>query len=286
MKKINSLTLLPESADMISGIDIIGNIKKLFNSPIQAPGCLILFCIKGQCSITIHLTKYHLKENSIAIIFPNQYIHFEEKENQNSRFIFLGFSKRILKNPILFSNTIQYLPVFLGKQVIELKEDTATFFYDYFKTLIKANHINGLIQEQQIHLIFPLLLMLIRNSCNEAHTEQTLHYSRNQEIAKELTRIIIENYQSERNISFYAEKMHLSPQHLSTTIKKTTGKTITDIISSFVIHDAKAKLRSTELTIQEIAYSLNFPDISFFGKYFKRYTGMSPKQYRQLKDVH
>ena len=48
-----------------------------------------------------------------------------------------------------------------------------------------------------------------------------------------------------------------------------------------VITDAEAKLKSTDLTIQEIAYSLNFPDISFFGKYFKRYTGMSPKQYRE-----
>jgi transcriptional regulator GlxA family with amidase domain len=44
---------------------------------------------------------------------------------------------------------------------------------------------------------------------------------------------------------------------------------------------AEVKLKSTDLTIQEIAYSLNFPDISFFGKYFKRYTGMSPKQYRE-----
>ncbi|WP_347915505.1 helix-turn-helix domain-containing protein, partial [Bacteroides fragilis] len=48
-----------------------------------------------------------------------------------------------------------------------------------------------------------------------------------------------------------------------------------------VITDAEAKLKSTDFTIQEIAYSLNFPDISFFGKYFKRYTGMSPKQYRE-----
>ena len=62
---------------------------------------------------------------------------------------------------------------------------------------------------------------------------------------------------------------------------KITGKTVTDIIAKLVITDAEAKLKSTDLTIQEIAYSLNFPDISFFGKYFKRYTGMSPKQYRE-----
>lgn len=71
------------------------------------------------------------------------------------------------------------------------------------------------------------------------------------------------------------------PQHLSTTVNKITGKTVTDIIAKLVITDAEAKLKSTDFTIQEIAYSLNFPDISFFGKYFKRYTGMSPKQYRE-----
>lgn len=75
--------------------------------------------------------------------------------------------------------------------------------------------------------------------------------------------------------------LHISPQHLSTTVNKITGKTVTDIIAKLVITDAEAKLKSTDLTIQEIAYSLNFPDISFFGKYFKRYTGMSPKQYRE-----
>lgn len=69
--------------------------------------------------------------------------------------------------------------------------------------------------------------------------------------------------------------------HLSTTVNKITGKTVTDIIAKLVITDAEAKLKSTDFTIQEIAYSLNFPDISFFGKYFKRYTGMSPKQYRE-----
>ena len=95
--------------------------------------------------------------------------------------------------------------------------------------------------------------------------------------------LVWKHFRERRNISFYADKMHLSPQHLSTTIKKTTGRTLTDIISAFVIKDAQAKLRSTELTIQEIAYSLNFPDISFFGKYFKRYTGVSPKQYRNMR---
>ena len=59
-----------------------------------------------------------------------------------------------------------------------------------------------------------------------------------------------------------------------------TGKTVSEIIASIVIMDAKAQLKSTNQTIQEISYSLNFPNVSFFGKYFKRHVGMSPKEYR------
>ncbi len=77
-----------------------------------------------------------------------------------------------------------------------------------------------------------------------------------------------------------SEKLGISLQHLSTTIKLVTGKNVLDIIAHVVIIDIKAKLKSTDMTIQEIAYSLNFPSASFFGKYFKRHLGMSPLEYR------
>ncbi|WP_304250167.1 AraC family transcriptional regulator, partial [Phocaeicola plebeius] len=109
----------------------------------------------------------------------------------------------------------------------------------------------------------------------------TRTFNRGEEIVKRLVQYIIKHYTKERSVAFYADLLHISPQHLSTTVNKITGKTVTDIIAKLVITDAEAKLKSTDFTIQEIAYSLNFPDISFFGKYFKRYTGMSPKQYRE-----
>ena len=74
--------------------------------------------------------------------------------------------------------------------------------------------------------------------------------------------------------------MNITPTHLSNTVKHVTGKTVMDIISEVVIVDAKAQLKSTNIPIHEIAESLNFPNVSFFGKYFKRLTGMSPQQYR------
>ena len=98
--------------------------------------------------------------------------------------------------------------------------------------------------------------------------------------AKALLRLIMKHYTRERRVSFYAEQLHLSPQHLCTTVKQQTGKTVADMIADVVIMDARALLKSTNMAIKEIAITLNFPNVSFFGKYFKRHVGMSPQQYR------
>ena len=136
--------------------------------------------------------------------------------------------------------------------------------------LIKAKHQNNtLVREEQLPLILTGLIIELGNiNKQEPVKKEGQPYTRSQEIVKELIRIVVENYKTERNISFYADKMHLSPQHLSTTVKKTTGRTLTDIISAFVIKDAQAKLKSTELTIQEIAYSLNFSLLAELPRHF------------------
>ena len=280
MKRIESLASIQTNIHLLTGIDITGNMKQLFRFPQQLPGCLFLLCIRGNCTVTIHLTQYELHPNSIAVIIPELFFQITE-QSHDCRFIWVGFSKELIRNSTLFSKTIEYTPLLFEQPVTHLPQDVARIFADSFKNLIKASRLADIFtNKDQVDLIYSQIVLALGNINKKGEENSQTRYNRNQEIVKELVRIIVQNYKSERNISFYAEKMHLSPQHLSTTIKKTTGKTLTDIISSFVIHDAQAKLRSTELTIQEIAYSLNFPDISFFGKYFKRYTGMSPKQYR------
>ena len=128
MKRINSLESLPENIDILTGIDLIGNIKRLFKTPAQMPGCLFLLCIRGNCSITIHLSKYELKKNSIAIIFPHQFVQVMEESN-DCRFIFVGFSKKLIQSPPLFSRMIEYTPSIFEEPVIELRPEVAEIFY-------------------------------------------------------------------------------------------------------------------------------------------------------------
>ena len=282
MTHLEKLDYIPQNIDLMAGMDITGNIKHLFKTPSKVPGYMFLLCFQGTCSITVHLTQYTMKKGTLLILLPDLYFQILE-QSDDCKFIFAGFATELVRSSSLFSKSIEYTPFIFEKPVLQLDKKAFDLMYSYLRIIIKARNIsNNIVTQEQAALTFTQLILGLGNLIKNGKSVNQ-QYNRNQEIVKELVRTVVMNYHTERNVSFYADKMHLSPQHLSTTIKKITGKTLTDIISSFIINDAKAKLKSTEMTIQEIAYSLNFPDISFFGKYFKRYTGMSPKQYRNTE---
>ena len=282
MTHLEKLDYIPQNIDLMAGMDITGNIKHLFKTPSKVPGYMFLLCFQGTCSITVHLTQYTMKKGTLLILLPDLYFQVLE-QSDDCKFIFAGFATELVRSSSLFSKSIEYTPFIFEKPVLQLDKKAFELMYSYMRIIIKAKNISvNILTQEQAALTFTQLILGLGNLIKNGKSVNQ-QYNRNQEIVKELVRTVVMNYHTERNVSFYADKMHLSPQHLSTTIKKITGKTLTDIISSFIINDAKAKLKSTEMTIQEIAYSLNFPDISFFGKYFKRYTGMSPKQYRNTE---
>lgn len=85
-EKLEKSDLIPAGADMMAGIDLYGKFKQLFKFPIPSPGCIFLLCVRGTCTLTIHLTQYQMKANSIAIIFPDLYVQLTE-QSPDCRFI-------------------------------------------------------------------------------------------------------------------------------------------------------------------------------------------------------
>lgn len=92
---------------------------------------------------------------------------------------------------------------------------------------------------------------------------------------------LFRNYKREREVSFYAAEQCLSPRYFSSIVKEKSGHSALQWIIQMVISSARQVLRSSDLSIKEIAMEFNFPSQSFFGKYFKQYVGVSPKEYRR-----
>ena len=92
---------------------------------------------------------------------------------------------------------------------------------------------------------------------------------------------LFNHYRAEREVLFYAERQNLSARYFSSVVKEKSGRSVLQWIIQMVISEAKQLLECSELSIKEIAVRLNFCTQSFFGKYFKQYVGMSPKEYRE-----
>lgn len=94
--------------------------------------------------------------------------------------------------------------------------------------------------------------------------------------------LLAKDYRNHRQVKYYAKRMNLAPKYLSRIIKESSGIHASVWIDRYVVSEAKNMLRYSDMNIQQIAYELNFADPSFFGKYFKKHTGYSPKEYRAI----
>lgn len=279
MKHTDDINQFKLNKDFIAEIDMTGSFGRIYHYPQRMDGCLFVLCLRGECYLTIHLSEHKIKQNDIVTILPETFVHVH-RQSPDCRLLLAGFNKDFLNGSNFLNNSMNYLSILIDTPVVSLRPPIMELFKDYFMLLTKIGRMG---EKPNKDLVSTILFNILQGigSIHQNAEVFTRTFSRGEEIVKRLVQYVIKHYTQERSVAFYADLLHISPQHLSTTVNKITGKTVTDIIAKLVITDAEAKLKSTDLTIQEIAYSLNFPDISFFGKYFKRYTGMSPKQYRE-----
>ena len=104
--------------------------------------------------------------------------------------------------------------------------------------------------------------------------------TRQESILEQFLRLLRRHYRAERKVTFYADRLCLTPKYLSKAVRQASGKTVSAWIDQYVTTEAKALLRSTDMTVQQIALHLHFDTQALFGKYFKRVTGLSPREYR------
>lgn len=107
--------------------------------------------------------------------------------------------------------------------------------------------------------------------------------TRQQDIYSAFLDCVGEHYRRERGVAFYAGKLCLTPKYLSQVVVEVSGRSPLDIIEEYVVAECKALLSGT-MTVSQVSDELNFSSQSVFGKYFKRVTGMSPREYKERRN--
>ncbi|MDE7338281.1 MAG: helix-turn-helix domain-containing protein, partial [Bacteroidales bacterium] len=139
--------------------------------------------------------------------------------------------------------------------------------------------------EESLQLLSRLFFLNLGWFLHHDAIEQVSH-SQASNVTEKFLSLVKAHYKEHRDVEYYADLMHMTPKYMSTLVKNASGKSALKWIEEYVILEAKTQLASTLNAVQQIAYDLNFPTQSFFGRYFKRATGLSPLAYRNLVRRH
>ena len=224
---------------------------------------------------------YHVSDNSFLVVLPGSIFQVNQIRG-DVEIYFVGFSSDFLRtiNPVKSLLDITYS--IKHNPVVPLKEEMVELIEDYFKLGKRTKERFELSNRELSHHLYYCFIYAI-SSLYSNRKMDTGNLSPAERISQDFGQLVLDNYTQEKNVAFYASKLGITAAYLSTIVKQTTGRTCMEIISNMVIMDAKAQLKSTNLPIYQIADSLNFNNVSFFGKYFKRYVGVSPQEYRNSK---
>lgn len=281
MEKILPKIDITEDFVIGNNADIDNSILGLYTQyPCRLKAEIFVLCMGGSLKANINLSDYTIKENDFVTLSPGSIIHINKIEG-DLKLYFMVFSSKFIDSISKTNSIIDLIYITKSHPVLSLPKEFACIYEEFFTLMMKVYYKSHSPYNPEI-LKCMLLSILYRLSdmYHERPIRTETALSRSEEICKTFSHLVIQHYTEERNILYYAKQMNITPTHLSNTVKHVTGKTVMDIISEVVIVDAKAQLKSTNIPIHEIAESLNFPNVSFFGKYFKRLTGMSPQQYR------
>ena len=219
-----------------------------------------------------------MREGMLCIILPEQIVQQGGRSDDFSG-SFIAVSRDFMD--LVIPTMQQLFPMFFmikERPCIAVTADELQAFEEYHsflwsKVKLKDNPYRKEITQGLLMALFYEIYDIYQGHAVKERTPK----SRKEDLFERFIRYVYEFYKEERSVSFYADKMFLTPKHLSTVVKEVSGKTAGEWIDSLVILEAKAMLKSSEQSIQEIADELHFANQSFFGKYFKHHTAFRPR---------
>ena len=260
---------------------------EIFRFPSRLNALIIGVGTEGETSLTSNLQEFRLKKDSLVIFSPKHILQVQSNNRFKAHLIVIApdFLKRIN------IDTKRMMPLFLQfgslpcMELTQAESQSLRSFISMVEQELKGSEtdfsseiIGGLIAAT----IYKVGDILTHYLTEHPEVDSPIH-NRAEEYFRQFTELLGEHYKHERSVGFYARQLCITPKYLTTLIKRISGKSVSEWIDNYVILEAKTLLKYSNMSVQEIAYYLNFPNQSFFGSYFKRNAGMSPSQYKAKK---
>lgn len=244
----------------------------------------ILICRKGKATVNINYKEWHLHEGAVITVFPNDVVELKVKSEASL------FDVEMLKYN---ASLLREASLQLGQTVYSsLREDrcrqdtpVVTNIIDSMFALLKVYFnqsectcISQLVLLQLKAFFVGFHEYLQRNLQNRPDDEVKSYRVR--ELFNRFMMLMERDYKLSRDVNYYADLMHITSKYLTNIVRQVAGHTPKTIIDQYVILQLKMQLQRSSQSIKEIAWEYHFTDVSFFCRYFKKHTGLTPQQMR------
>ena len=240
----------------------------------------IIFCRKGTANIEIDLIPYEIVANTQLIIIAGSIVH-NISNSDDFKISYITFKHEVYDEataqlePSFTFFLKEYPCVQLGEKrinkmnyLIEAMEDFYNEKTNCFRVKIFKNNIQS------------FLLDVYDKTRTLFKIDKSEEVGRREELFIKFIHLIHKYCPQQREVGFYAGKLYITSRYLSSITQNVADKSAKYIIDKHAIQRIKIMLKYSNMSIQDISYELNFPDQSFFSRYFKKHTGMSPLEYR------
>lgn len=268
-----NFVVMTESGEILSDLS--------FQEPFLLEGVFFALCIKGTAEITVNSKEYHLSPDTVLLLQPGQLIHVTKKSDDflvESLYISLDF----FIGQAMFKDLQHFFKVYKSP-CVQVTREVSQNLLEYYAFIVKryrrqeAKYKDNIMQG----LLYALIMEHLNVYDSVAQKEDNKASKRQQELADNFLGLLVEHCNQERNVGFYADKLCVTPKYLSATVRQVTGYSVLEWIHSVLLLNSKMLLKNTSKTISEICDELNVSNDSFFCRFFKEQTGMSPLQYRK-----
>ena len=240
---------------------------------------LLLFT-EGAGSHAIDFKNFMVRPWQIYFMIPGQ-VHSWDFEGKVDGYV-INFSVPFFQSFLLKPDYLEQFPFFNGAiedAVVDLPEAVRPTVLGLFEQLV-AEGENG--QRLGLDMVKALMLQLFITIGRLSFEQQSGKVtSFNYTLLKNFQRLVEKNFTMLRLPKEYAELLYITPNHLNACCKEVLGIPAGEVIRNRIVLEAKRLLVNLQLSISEIAYTLNFEDNSYFTKFFKKQAGLTPEEFRK-----
>ncbi|SFU27102.1 AraC-type DNA-binding protein [Porphyromonadaceae bacterium KHP3R9] len=244
-------------------------------------GVVVFVCMEGEAVIVVDMKRIHIHRGSFVLLLPYSVIQLVEVSDELKITLIatgMGFLEKLaISHPV--ENYVEKIREMPCLQLNETQLESAKEIYRHVEK--QYREASGPLSQEIRNTLMTYLSLEIVTLFAMNQPAGKPRISRQEQIFRNFTISLAKHVSEQRTVEFYANEACLTPKHFSMVIKKRSGKLPMEWITERTVALIKFLLTNTDQSIQEISNRLNFPNQSFFTRYFKRHTGLTPTAYRQ-----